>query len=227
MWLVPLMAANILLRSAAAAAAAVGSGGGGGAGYGGLGAQPVPCGTGSQKLAVRRREAEQQLQAPCPLKPCPVHKGRWYCPSDKTPGQCDSPANRTSACPACPGRPNVPPGPPLPAPIPGPPCAGGFNTTNDGMCPGPNYHGCLNATARALPYCNTSLPVEQRIESLIGMMHLQQQIQMIGPTLSWGFSPCACFTPTPLPRSQNVRAVCCFLVSVPTIREIRDFYPEM
>jgi beta-glucosidase-like glycosyl hydrolase len=35
-------------------------------------------------------------------------------------------------------------------------------------------------------------------------MHLKEQIEMIGPGNSWGFSTCACFTPTPLPRSSNM-----------------------
>ena len=36
-------------------------------------------------------------------QPCPSHKGRTYCVSDKAPGQCDKPSVKT--CPPCPPPP--------------------------------------------------------------------------------------------------------------------------
>jgi hypothetical protein len=157
--------------AAAAPAAHRVAGGGGTGGYGGLGRRPVPCTVPCPAPPL----------VPCPLKPCPAHAGRSYCPTDKTPGQCDKPT-RTAPCPPCPA---TPPSPPPVPPVPGPPCAGGFNTSNHGMCPGPNYHGCLNATARALPYCNTSLSTDQRIESLIGSASLSCCISLSwSPTVS-------------------------------------------
>ena len=67
----------------------------------------------------------------------------------------------------------------------------------------PNYHGCLNATARSMAYCNASLSIDERVDDLIGRLGLQDQISLIGPASSWGFSPCACFTPSPKPRSSD------------------------
>eukprot|EP01051_Picozoa_sp_SAG22_P006284 SAG22_NODE_405_length_11004_cov_4.629986_3_plen_278_part_00 len=44
---------------------------------------------------------------PCPAgttpqpQPCSGHAGRFYCPSNRTAGQCDVPGNRPASCPKC------------------------------------------------------------------------------------------------------------------------------
>ena len=135
---------------------------------------------------------------PCPSKPCPKHMGRTYCPSDPTPGQCDKPTH--PPCPPC----TAPPPPPNPhSPVAGPLCSSG-NISSNHICPGPNYWACLNATARSMAYCNASLSTEERIEDLISRLNHDELIQMIGPQGNWGFSTCACFTPTPKARSQDL-----------------------
>ena len=146
-------------------------------GYGGLG-WDAKRRDGMPDPSLAPRQTGGALLTPCSAKPCTNHPGRTYCPSDPSPGQCDRVSH-----PPCPGCPPAPPGPPpvpSPPPVPGPVCSSG-NISSNHICPGPNYHACLNATARAMGYCNTSLSTEARIEDLIGRLHQQDQIAMISP----------------------------------------------
>lgn len=43
----------------------------------------------------------------------------------------------------------------------------------------PFMHGCVNASARALPYCNTSLLVEQRLTDLTGRLTLLEKMRIL------------------------------------------------
>jgi hypothetical protein len=55
----------------------------------------------------------------------------------------------------------------------------------------PNFHGCVDPVATALPYCNASLPIDARLDDLVGRLTLEEKIGLIspaqhGPTLSKG-----------------------------------------
>eukprot|EP01126_Amoeba_proteus_P002860 TRINITY_DN10928_c0_g1_i7.p1 TRINITY_DN10928_c0_g1~~TRINITY_DN10928_c0_g1_i7.p1 ORF type:complete len:672 (+),score=96.86 TRINITY_DN10928_c0_g1_i7:1352-3367(+) len=45
----------------------------------------------------------------------------------------------------------------------------------------PNYHGCLNSVAKALPYCDLTLSYEERLKDLMGRLSLDEKIAMISP----------------------------------------------
>ena len=78
------------------------------------------------------------------------------------------------------------------------PCAGRANSTCGGngaldvlafSCVGhavPNYKGCENAVSRALPYCDTSLSVDERLSWLLGNLSLAEKIATISPQRALG-----------------------------------------
>lgn len=47
--------------------------------------------------------------------------------------------------------------------------------------PLPNFHGCVDAAARALPYCDTSLSFERRALDLRSRLTLDEKVAMISP----------------------------------------------
>ena len=57
----------------------------------------------------------------------------------------------------------------------------------------PNFHGCLDAAARALPYCNVSLSFEARVQDLRRRLTLVEKIAMIAPQPQLG-DPCGDLT---------------------------------
>jgi len=73
------------------------------------------------------------------------------------------------------------------------PCAGNSSQTCGGSdrmnlytvtCTGtplPSYQACANAVALTLPYCNTSLSFEARLQDLLGRLSVPQKISMISP----------------------------------------------
>lgn len=55
----------------------------------------------------------------------------------------------------------------------------------------PNFHGCVSPNATSLPYCNSNLSIDARLEDLVGRLTLDEKIGLIspavrGPTLSRG-----------------------------------------
>eukprot|EP01062_Namystynia_karyoxenos_P013270 TRINITY_DN1478_c0_g1_i1.p1 TRINITY_DN1478_c0_g1~~TRINITY_DN1478_c0_g1_i1.p1 ORF type:complete len:869 (+),score=260.55 TRINITY_DN1478_c0_g1_i1:64-2607(+) len=47
--------------------------------------------------------------------------------------------------------------------------------------PLPNYHGCTDPKAKALPYCDTSLPIEARVDDLVSRLSLSERVAAISP----------------------------------------------
>lgn len=45
----------------------------------------------------------------------------------------------------------------------------------------PNWHGCIDDKAKALPYCDTKLSIDQRLDDLLGRMNLDDKIAQIMP----------------------------------------------
>jgi len=78
------------------------------------------------------------------------------------------------------------------------PCAGHANATCGGNAaldvltfscvghPVPNYKGCENAISRALPYCDTSLSVDERVSWLMANLSLAEKIATISPQRALG-----------------------------------------
>ena len=50
----------------------------------------------------------------------------------------------------------------------------------------PNYKGCENKVSKSLPYCNTSLTVDQRVSWILANLTLDEKIAMISPQSSLG-----------------------------------------
>jgi beta-D-xylosidase 4 len=50
----------------------------------------------------------------------------------------------------------------------------------------PNYWGCQNDVARALPYCDESLSIDQRVQDLRSRLTLKEKIALISPQPSLG-----------------------------------------
>ena len=50
----------------------------------------------------------------------------------------------------------------------------------------PNYKGCLNETARKLPYCDESKTIDERVDDLISRLTLEEKINTISPQPSLG-----------------------------------------
>lgn len=57
---------------------------------------------------------------------------------------------------------------------------------------------------RSLPYCDASLSITERVSDLVGRLHLVEQISLIGPNTSKGFTLCPTFTPTPGEEGSTV-----------------------
>lgn len=49
----------------------------------------------------------------------------------------------------------------------------------------PNYWGCQSALAKKFPYCNQSLPIEERVQNLISLLTLEEKIAAIAPDLDF------------------------------------------
>jgi beta-glucosidase-like glycosyl hydrolase len=47
--------------------------------------------------------------------------------------------------------------------------------------PSPNYWGCIEEEARALQYCNRSLPIDERVQDLLSHLTLDEKIGAIAP----------------------------------------------
>eukprot|EP00443_Scrippsiella_acuminata_P015208 CAMPEP_0115234328 /NCGR_PEP_ID=MMETSP0270-20121206/34737_1 /TAXON_ID=71861 /ORGANISM="Scrippsiella trochoidea, Strain CCMP3099" /LENGTH=774 /DNA_ID=CAMNT_0002649073 /DNA_START=30 /DNA_END=2354 /DNA_ORIENTATION=+ len=62
-----------------------------------------------------------------------------------------------------------------------------------GQASAPNFHGCVDPVARALPYCNTSLPLESRLDDLLSHMSLEEKVAQITPQQDLG-DKCTTFT---------------------------------
>ncbi len=71
--------------------------------------------------------------------------------------------------------------------------------------PLPSYQACGNAVARALPYCDTSLPLEQRLDDLLGRLSLDDKIAMISPQEALG-NDCGVHTAAKVARDAPRRA---------------------
>jgi beta-D-xylosidase 4 len=65
----------------------------------------------------------------------------------------------------------------------------GVNCTRDP----PAFQACLDATSQALPFCNFSLGIEQRLDDLLGRLSLEEKIIIISPQSSLG-NICECHT---------------------------------
>lgn len=57
----------------------------------------------------------------------------------------------------------------------------------------PNFHGCLDASATALPYCDEKLSLEARSKDLLGRLSLEEKVAMITPQPKLG-GTCATHT---------------------------------
>jgi hypothetical protein len=49
------------------------------------------------------------------------------------------------------------------------------------MASTPLYHGCIDASAQALPYCNESLPHAARVEDVISRLNISEKIGLLSP----------------------------------------------
>jgi len=56
----------------------------------------------------------------------------------------------------------------------------------------PLFHGCLEANATKLPYCDASRSHSDRADNLLSLLSLDEQISMLSPTIK---PYCACHTP--------------------------------
>ena len=61
----------------------------------------------------------------------------------------------------------------------------------------PLFHGCLDDVSRALPYCNTSVPVEDRVSDVIARLNVTEKIGLLSPHDPPYY--CGCLT-APVPR---------------------------
>jgi hypothetical protein len=75
----------------------------------------------------------------------------------------------TYNCTEHPGPAPAPP-PPPPPPPPAKPAT-------------PAYHGCLDAAATSLPYCDVTLSHEARLKDLLGRLNLTEKIALLSPTV--------------------------------------------
>jgi hypothetical protein len=50
----------------------------------------------------------------------------------------------------------------------------------------PNYHGCASALAQSFQYCNMTLSHSERVDSLLGLLSLDEKIGLIAPDPSLG-----------------------------------------
>jgi len=62
-----------------------------------------------------------------------------------------------------------------------------------GAVSGSNWHACLESKAKALPYCDTSLSHEQRVDDLLSRLNLEEQIKAISAQKDLG-DVCGTFT---------------------------------
>ncbi|CAJ1379602.1 unnamed protein product [Effrenium voratum] len=71
----------------------------------------------------------------------------------------------------------------------------GFEWLAGALCAAaaPNWHGCMDPKAAALPYCNPSLAVEKRLDDLMSRLSRDEKIQQITPDGSLG-GTCTTFT---------------------------------
>ena len=79
------------------------------------------------------------------------------------------------------------------------PCTGAAGETCGGVnaievfpftCTGtvtPNYKGCVTALSKSQKYCDTSLTVDERIESMFANLTLDEKIGMISPQRRHGY----------------------------------------
>jgi beta-D-xylosidase 4 len=61
----------------------------------------------------------------------------------------------------------------------------------------PNYWGCLDEVARAKPYCDASLSIDERVQDLLSQLTLAEKVMLISPDPSK--NTCACHTKS-IPR---------------------------
>ena len=50
----------------------------------------------------------------------------------------------------------------------------------------PNYHGCATPLAKSFAYCNVSLSYDERVDSLLALLTLEEKIGLIAPDPSLG-----------------------------------------
>ena len=68
----------------------------------------------------------------------------------------------------------------------------------------PSYWGCQDDISRSQSYCDSSLPISQRVAALVDNLTLSEQISLIGPTSTDGFTLCSTFTPTPAKKGSTM-----------------------
>lgn len=66
----------------------------------------------------------------------------------------------------------------------------------------PNYQGCISANATALPFCDSSLSHEARVEDLLGRLTLAEKVQLVSPSCV----DCARARPRHAPASRHARS---------------------
>ncbi len=57
----------------------------------------------------------------------------------------------------------------------------------------PNYKACLTPLAQSYPYCNTSLPIDARLDNLLSLLNLTEKVALISAQPSLG-NTCRCHT---------------------------------
>ena len=45
----------------------------------------------------------------------------------------------------------------------------------------PNFHGCVSVNSTGLPYCNSKLSIDSRLEDLVGRLTLEEKVGLISP----------------------------------------------
>ena len=62
-----------------------------------------------------------------------------------------------------------------------------------GVKPSPNWQGCTNAASKALPYCDETKSIDDRVNWLVGQMSLEEKISAISPQPNLG-DTCGVYT---------------------------------
>jgi hypothetical protein len=71
------------------------------------------------------------------------------------------------------------------------PC--GLPPPTPGVKPSPNWQGCTDATSKALPYCDATKSIDERVNWLVGQMSLEEKISAISPQPNLG-DTCGVYT---------------------------------
>ena len=61
-----------------------------------------------------------------------------------------------------------------------------YTSTCTGKRLNPNGQGCVTPETKALPYCNTSLPIEERITNLLSYFDVAGLVSLISPDTEEG-----------------------------------------